>query len=123
MRSEALVVVALLLASAPAGAQFLDPDRDWTSFDKGQHVLAGAAIGSLVRGPWIADGWRDTALKRIAWAAVIGASYELSQYVEAEQAGTLGSPGYGFSLLDLTADIAGALAAELLVGLGRWVFR
>jgi len=109
-----LAVFMALLGAAPLAAQVLDPDRCLTCADSWQHFAAGAALDVVVRGPYITDSWRDTPIKRIAWVATIGAAYEGLQYFEARANGTLGQPGYGFSLKDLGFDVLGAVAVELM---------
>lgn len=122
-------ITVLLALSAVAGssvrAQLLDPDRCVTCFDTYGHAGAGAAIDALVRGPWITRSWRNTPVKRVAWAAAISSLYEAlgTVYIAASPDLELGAPGYGFSLKDIGAGIVGAVAVELIVGLGKAVFQ
>ena len=93
-----------------------------TCRDKMEHAAAGAAVGLVVRGPWFAESWRDHAWKRVGWVAVLGATYEYFQYLEHKAMGRLGNPGFGFSPLDIGADVAGAIALELVAGVGKLIW-
>jgi len=115
MKKIIILLAALLLVPVGLSGQFLDPDRCWTCQDKAQHAVSGAALDLFVRGPWIAKPWRNEAWKRVLWVVVIGAAYEGVQYDEARRAGKLGQPGYGFSLLDLAADVGGAILIEIII--------
>jgi len=46
------------------------------------HVIDGGAADLIVRGPWIAQSWRDATWKRLAWAGTIGAGFECVQIQE-----------------------------------------
>ncbi len=120
-RIYALLFVAALFPAA-ARAQYLDPDRCWNCLDKQLHFVAGASIDVIVRGPWTAPTWRNTAFKRIALTCAVGAAYEAVQVAEAVAEHRSG-PGYGFSPLDLAADCAGAAGMELLWAGVRRLFR
>lgn len=110
-----------LLLCAPfetAHAQWLDPDTCWTCKDKIVHAAGGAALNALVRGPWIAPGWRDTVVKRMAWVMALGCVvYELHDVYESHERGWLGKPGGGFGWLDCIAVGVGGLTTELVVRL------
>lgn len=114
----ALWMVALVVVVAPrvGAGQFFDPDTRVWAVDKGYHAAAGASIAVLASGPWIARDYRNTALKRMAWAAVVCAVYEGVQAAEAAREGRRG-PGYGFGTLDLGACVTGAAVVEGV----RWV--
>jgi hypothetical protein len=82
---------------------WLDPDYDWRSFDKIEHLFGGFAV-CLVLQPFTPSG-----LNALAWTMVIGLVYELGQADVARSQRLLGKPGYGIGLLDLVYDCVGAL--------------
>ena len=88
--------------------KFFDPDRRVFSADKLGHLIGGCGAALVV-------------LPFVSWplalgiVAVVGAIFELGQWDGVRGTPYLGQPGYGFGLLDLTADLVGALVAILLV--------
>jgi hypothetical protein len=119
-RCQAWMLAALFLATGPpASAQWLDPDRCVTCPDKLQHFAAGVGLDLLARGPWVAKSFRNHAWKRVALTAVVAASWEMLEALDARRQGKAGRPGYGFGPLDLATTIAGAAAVEGFQGLGR----
>lgn len=125
MRSAATaaILVAVAAATAPLTAQYLDPDRCWTCRDKVEHFAAGAGLDILARGPWVAASFRNRAWKRVAVTAVVATAWELIEMEQARRDGTAGQPGYGFSPLDVTATVGGAVAMELAAAGLRAILR
>jgi len=107
------LVVVFVFAATLAG-QRIDPDRQWDS-DQWQHVASGAAVDRSLRGPWLAPSWQRW-YTRVAITAAIGIGYEAAQTVSNRRDGLEGT-GYGFGVLDIVADVAGALAAEAATSL------
>ena len=118
-----IVAVVFLATGPPASAQWLDPDRCVTCPDKVQHFAAGVGLDLLARGPWIAKPFRNHAWKRLAATAVVAASWEMLEALDARREGKAGRPGYGFGPLDLVTTVAGAAAVEGLQGLARKLTR
>jgi len=119
-RRLAWTLAAIFLAPGPpAAAQWLDPDRCVTCTDKVQHFAAGVGLDLLARGPWVSKPFRDHAWKRVAITAVVAASWEMLEALDARREGKAGRPGYGFGPLDLVTTVAGAAAVEALQGLTR----
>lgn len=89
----------------------LDPDRDWRSLDKAQHAAACFALCLLFDGLLLlGDAFLIT-----VWTA---AAYEAGQTDVAVSRRLLGTPGYGFGILDLAFGVAGAgLYAGLVAAL------
>ena len=114
-----IVAMAFLATGPPASAQWLDPDRCITCADKLQHFAAGVGLDLLARGPWVAKPFRNHAWKRVAITAVVAASWEMLEALDARRLGKAGRPGYGFGPLDLVVTVAGASATEGLQGLAR----
>jgi hypothetical protein len=112
-----------LLRARPAAAQLLDSDRCVSCRDSYYHTAAGAALDVAVRTGVIAKPWRTHALGRVSLVILVGAVYEGVETFAAWENGQLGKPGHGFGLKDLGCDLAGALAVELVVALGRKVLR
>lgn len=110
-----LILGLLCFSPSKANAQWLDPDNCWNCLDSKHHFIAGAILDVAARGPFVAKSWNNTAWKRVLLVAGVGATYEFMQLYEAKQTGTLGQPGYGFSLKDLSLDIGGAVASEILI--------
>ena len=120
VRRTSWIVAAVFLATGPpASAQWLDPDRCVTCPDKVQHFAAGVGLDLLARGPWVARSFRDHAWKRVAMTAVVAASWEMLEALDARRQGKAGRPGYGFGPLDLVTTVAGAAVVEAVQGLGR----
>lgn len=114
------LVAALLLTSAvPVTAQILDPDWNITARDTRLHFAAGALLDVGLQLPLAPRGFRDTAAKRLLVVAVIGLAYEVGQQSIASSLGVSGSQGFGIGPKDLLADVAGAVAIELVIALGR----
>jgi len=88
-----------------------------------QHFAAGVGLDLLARGPWIAKPFRNHAWKRLAATAVVAASWEMLEALDARREGKAGRPGYGFGPLDLVTTVAGAAAVEGLQGLARKLTR
>jgi len=106
-----LVAVLLIMSSQPAFGQFLDPDRCLTCHDKRDHAalaMAGdAAAGVIFHKPW----------QRLAVVGSLGVLFELGA-LDAElskPAANRCTPGLCFGLLDLAADMTGAVVSELLI--------
>jgi hypothetical protein len=118
-----IVAVVFLATGPPASAQWLDPDRCVTCPDKVQHFAAGLGLDLLARGPWIAKPFRNHAWKRLAATAVVAATWEMLEALDARREGKAGRPGYGFGPLDLVTTVAGAAAVEGLQGLARKLTR
>ncbi len=120
------VVVALvnpLLVPRATAAQFFDPDSRvlcWTCNSHNYHFAGGATVGAMLRVmPFVKQSW-ETPAGRVATVAIAGAGWEMTDYLRCRQARSCGRPDAGFGLLDLTYDIAGAAAVELLLfGLKR----
>lgn len=92
--------------------RFLDPDRNWRSWDKIEHAALGfavCAIATFVLAPLPAFGFT-------LWTAAI---YEAGQTDTAQSLGKLGQPGFGFGLLDQAFSTAGALLWLTLTALWR----
>jgi hypothetical protein len=118
-----IVAVVFLATGPPASAQWLDPDRCVTCPDKVQHFAAGLGLDLLARGPWIAKPFRNHAWTRLAATAVVAATWEMLEALDARREGKAGRPGYGFGPLDLVTTVAGAAAVEGLQGLARKLTR
>jgi len=118
-----IVAVVFLATGPPASAQWLDPDRCVTCPDKVQHFAAGVGLDLLARGPWVAKPFRNHAWKRLAATAVVAATWEMLEALDARREGKAGRPGYGFGPLDLVTTVAGAAAVEGLQGLARKLTR
>jgi hypothetical protein len=99
----------------------LDPDRDWRSWSTIEHFLVGLILCCLF----------DSALP--TWGAVLatiwtGAVYEAGQtdiaYSLRDSSGRryAGQPGYGFGLMDLAADVAGAITWVIVLSLFVRIF-
>lgn len=121
-RHACFLGLLLLAAPAPAAAQLLDPDRCWSCKDSYYHAGAGAALDVAVRSGIIAKPWRSSPVKRVALVLFVGAAYEGVETFAAWENHQLGQRGYGFGFKDLACDVAGAVALELVVALGRKVF-
>ena len=106
-----------LALTAPLEAQFLDPDSCWTCASSRQHFAAGAVIDLAWR-PLLRPGL-NRPIPRVLLTTAVGAIYEGMDYVEARVNGKLGRRGYGFGLIDLTLDVAGAVLVELVDGVFR----
>lgn len=123
----ALLVTIGIGAALVAGArachgQGLDPDRCFSCRDAAYHAAAGGALDLAVRSGFVATSWRASPVRRVALVLVVGAAYEGVETFAAWENGQLGQRGYGFGLKDLTCDLAGAVATEVLVAIGRKVF-
>ena len=118
-----IVAIVFLATGPPASAQWLDPDRCVTCPDKVQHFAAGVGLDLLARGPWVAKPFRNHAWKRLAATAVVAATWEMLEALDARREGKAGRPGYGFGPLDLVTTVAGAAAVEGLQGLARKLTR
>ena len=118
-RTTWILATVFLATGPPASAQWLDPDRCITCPDKVQHFVAGVGLDLLARGPWVARPYRDHAWKRVAITAVVAASWEMLEALDARRQGKAGQPGYGFGPLDLVTTVAGAAAVEAIQGVGR----
>ena len=118
-KGVSIVAMVFLATGPPASAQWLDPDRCITCADKLQHFAAGVGLDLLARGPWVAKPFRNHAWKRVAITAVVAASWEMLEALDARRLGKAGRPGYGFGPLDLVVTVAGASATEGLQGLAR----
>lgn len=114
-----LLVSIVLAIGPPASAQWLDPDRCVTCPDKVQHFAGGVGLDLLARGPWVSKPFRDRAWKRVAVTAVVAASWEMLEALDARREHKAGRPGYGFGPLDLATTVAGAVAVELIQGAAR----
>ena len=91
-------------------AIWFDPDHDWRSVDKLQHLLGGFGV-CLALQPFTSSGF-----SALCWTLVIGLVYECGQADTAHSLHMLGKPGHGIGLLDWFYDGVGAL---LLLWL-RW---
>ena len=102
----------------------LDPDTNWRSTDKVEHLVGGFAIGvgALLAGASLVGS--------LAVVLFVGGAFELGQvdtarnpnvcYREGTSFGPLlGRPGFGFGVLDLGADLAGGLLAVVVALLYR----
>src|SRR5437762_13101990 len=114
-----MLAAATLAPAQRVYAQWLDPDRCVTCPDKLRHFAAGVGLDLLARGPWVARPFRDHAWKRVAMTAVVAASWEMLEALDARRQGKAGTPGYGFGPLDLVTTVAGAAVVEGIQGLGR----
>lgn len=110
-------VVVLLLAGAPARAQFLDPDNCWTCAHSREHFVAGAVLDVLWR-PLLRPSL-NRPVPRVLLTCAVGAVYEGMQYIEARAEGQLGQVGHGFGLMDLALDCAGAAVVEFVQAIVR----
>ena len=118
------MLAALFLATGPrVSAQWLDPDRCVTCPDKLQHFAAGVGLDLLARGPWVAKPFRNHAWKRVALTAVVAASWEMLEALDARREHKAGRPGYGFGPVDFAITVAGAAAVEGVQGLVRKLTR
>jgi hypothetical protein len=119
-----LVATILLgILPRPIAAQWIDPDACWTCPDTRMHAAAGALIDAGLHLPIAPKGFRDTVAKRVLVVGVIGLVYEVGQLSVAQSTGVAGTPGFGIGWKDLVADLAGALAVEVVVALGKVVIR
>lgn len=89
--------------------KFFDPDRDWRTPDKAEH-FAGCALvcfGLSVAFPYA---------HAIVSAVLVGAAHETGQVDALRDVAParLGTPGYGFSWLDMAFNAAGALLGAAL---------
>lgn len=110
-----LILLFLLFVPSIASSQWLDPDRNWNK-DQWEHFAAGTVLDVAVRGPWIAENFRNKSWKRVLLVTAVGVAYESLQLYETSNNGTVGKEGYGFGLLDLGAGILGAVALEYILG-------
>jgi len=122
-RSLTLVLLGVALWATPLAAQrassfVWDPDRDWQSVNARQHFLAGAGIDAIEQG----IGWPRRWWQRVTIVAVVGAAYEAGQESSVHDDPAKRGPGYGFGVMDLGLDIAGALISEGLGSLLRKIF-
>ena len=83
-------------------AIWFDPDTDFRSVDKLEHLFGGFAV-CLVLLPVVHVG-----LTALGWTMVIGFAYECGQADVAHSQHLLGKPGFGIGLLDLFYDGLGA---------------
>lgn len=113
------IVVAFLLLTSTAQAQFLDPDRCWTCADSRQHMAGGALLDAGLQS--LPRSWTltNTPGKRIALVAVAGMVYEAGQWDAHRGDGLNGHPGYGFGLKDAACNVIGAVVTEGLIALYR----
>lgn len=86
---------------------YLDPDHDWRSLDKVQHAAAGFALCCLFDAVLLT---RDAFLITV-WTCAV---WEVAGTDVAASVRRLGTPGFGFGLLDLAFGVGGA---ALWVGL------
>lgn len=120
MKCRAWLLASIFLATgSAASAQWLDPDRCVTCPDKVQHFAGGVGLDLLARGPWVSKPFRDRAWKRVAVTAVVAASWEMLEALDARREHKAGRPGYGFGPLDFVSTVAGAVAVELLQGVAH----
>jgi len=89
-----------------------DPDRDWRSLDKMQHLLGGFGVR-------LAMELKEMGWEAIFWSSVIFLVYELGQTDVARSLKKLGQPGYGIGLVDLAYDEIGMLLAIILLAVSR----
>lgn len=85
-----------------------DPDWDWRSWDKIEHLFGGFGVRLLME-------LKETGWDAVFWSCVIFVVYELGQTDVARSQKLLGKPGYGIGLLDLLYDLAGMLLAIALL--------
>lgn len=95
--------------------QLLDPDTKILAFDKLQHFASGFIGAALLS---LRYGFAETMIL----ALLFGIVYEFGQtdiaYSIKDAGGNryVGRPGFGFGLVDLAADVAGALFYFILLG-------
>lgn len=82
----------------------LDPDRDWRSVDKMQHLLGGFGVRLVMQ-------LKETGWEAVFWSSVIFLVYELGQTDVARSLKKLGQPGFGIGLVDLAYDEIGLFLA------------
>ena len=126
LRGGMMLAAATLLGTvvpAPSAAQWIDPDTCWTCQDTRLHAAAGALLDAGLLLPLAPRGFRDTVAKRLLVVGVIGLVYEVGQLSVAQSLGVAGTPGYGVSPKDVVADLAGAVAVEVVVALAKAVVR
>src|SRR5260221_3713 len=123
VRLAALALLLSVFTPRPAHTQkLLDPDWNFRTRDSYYHAAAGALLDVSMRAGYIAPSWRKSPVKRIALVVLVGAAYEGVETLSAWENHTSGTPGYGFGFKDLTCDLAGAVAVELMVAIGKKVF-
>lgn len=128
---KSLPFILLLMVAPPLAAQgfVFDPDRCFTCKYSVQHFAAGGGINlglQILPRSW-KSGWADRPWKRVAVVTAVGAIYEFGEEAIAGDPNThsadgrrlAGQAGYGFSIMDLGLDVAGALGGELLGALWR----
>jgi hypothetical protein len=81
---------------------FFDPDRNWKSPDKAGHAAAGFVAAMFF-------GLFASPLAILGLVLLAGAAFELGQWDATRNLPGALQPGHGFGLLDLAADLAGAL--------------
>lgn len=93
-------------------APFFDPDTTILSWDKLQHFVG---IGLLTWGFAVVFPNVTAAIVAVICATI----FELGQWDALRSAAVykIGTPGYGFGLLDLAAGVAGAATTVLILAL------
>ena len=117
-----LFLLAFLLPCALPAQRLLDPDTCWSCKDSYWHASAGALLDVSMRAGYIASRWRRSAIKRVSLVLLVGAAYEGVETLSAWENKTIGQRGYGFGFKDLTCDLAGAVAVEVVVAIGKKLF-
>jgi hypothetical protein len=112
-----LYVIALLVCSCRATAQFWPP-HDWWHASPSvienpptAHLFGGIGWNAFARGPWIARSFRNTAWKRLAVCGVGGGAWELYQVKE------INAYPWKRAAWDWEATMVGCAATEGLLAL------
>lgn len=88
--------------------RFFDPDRRIVSRDKLFHAVGGFFV-------FVALNLVTAPLTAFVFTLLLGATFELGQWDASRGTAQAGQAGYGFGLLDLAADLVGALFALVLM--------
>lgn len=91
---------------------YLDPDRQWRTLATLLHAVFGLLLGFVL----LLFG--ETLVRTLLVVLLVGAAFEVGQTDTVDDLAPekLGKPGYGFGVMDLLADLAGALLA-----IGLWL--
>lgn len=106
-----MIIIGLWLGITKIGSTQLI-DQNWIKTHARDHIVAGAVLDNIVRGPWIAADWRKHAWQRTTWVFVINGVYEGIQRYEFH-----GNYPWKYMILDTSVAYAAAWISEGLVSL------